>query len=301
MTCRSCQISWALGVVLMVMGEREAGQERLKRIAQSSEPRALRAYVLLANQASVDGRFDEAIDYYVEGSDRFPDRFSMRFNLGMTLIGQERFEEAVPVLEAALMLKPNAKSAWNNLGKSFVQLDRPRDAEACFLRTIALDERNLHAKWYLARILAERRAVALCDEDDRTGRLRQTVRRRLAVDRANEEHVDHSPVASKQSGALRRLDDLVDVDLAVTRRARAVRDRLEEVEVDAGSRVDAVDHPLDDTDLRGSSAIVITDEDRLHDDDARHVVGGHEHRREERHESTRDRRPSRSSRPSRGR
>ena len=124
--------------------------------------------MLLANQASIEGRFDEATGYYVEASDRFPDRFSMRFNLGMTLIGQERFEEAVPVLEAALMLKPDAKSAWNNLGKSFVQLGRPREAEACFLRTIALDERNLHAKWYLARILAERseteRANALYEE-----------------------------------------------------------------------------------------------------------------------------------------
>ncbi|MEE3328816.1 MAG: tetratricopeptide repeat protein [Myxococcota bacterium] len=162
------QADLALGVVLMLLDEREAGQARLERIASLSGPLATKARSLLINQASIDGRLDDVVGYHTQAIERFPDRFAIRVNLGMSLMDQDRYEEAVPVLEAALLLQPDAKVAWTTLGQAFVQLGRPEDAEVCFERTIELEKRSIYAKWYLARLVAERgekdRANALYEE-----------------------------------------------------------------------------------------------------------------------------------------
>ena len=150
------QADLALGVVLMVLGEKEAGQARLERIGHLSEPMASKAYSLLANQASIDGRPEDVVKHYLQGIELFPDEVAMRVNLGRSLFSQGRFEEAVPVFEAALVLKPRAKAAWVDLGRSFVRLGRTADAEVCFQRALALENRNISANWYLARIEAER-------------------------------------------------------------------------------------------------------------------------------------------------
>ena len=146
----------SLGVALMVLGESEAGQARLERISTLSDPIAHRAFLLLANQASIEERPDDVIRYYAQAVEHFPDTFVMRYNLAKTLADQERFEEAAPAFEAALMLKPGAKQAWTGLGQTLAELGRPFDAEVCFRRTIALDPGNIYARMYLARILAGR-------------------------------------------------------------------------------------------------------------------------------------------------
>lgn len=150
------QADLALGVVLMVLGEKEAGQARLERIGRLSGPIASKAHSLLANQASIDGRPEDVVKHYVQGIELFPDEVAMRVNLGRSLFSQGRFEEAVPVFEAALVLRPGAKAAWVDLGRSFVRLGRTADAEVCFQRALALENRNISANWYLARIEAER-------------------------------------------------------------------------------------------------------------------------------------------------
>lgn len=146
----------SLGVVLMVLGESEAGRARLERIAALSDPIANRAFLLLANQAAMEERPEDAIRYYAEAVERFPEWFAVRYNLANSLADQERFEEAAPIFESALMLRPRAKFAWTGLGQSFVELGRPLDAEACFRRTIALDSNIIYARMYLARVLSER-------------------------------------------------------------------------------------------------------------------------------------------------
>ena len=146
----------ALGVILLVLGEREKGQARVQRIAALPLPIAADAHTLLANEASKEGRYEDVAKHYAQAIEITPDNIILYVKLGKSLIGQSRFKEAIPILEAAIALQPGAAAAWLNLGRAFLQLDRPSDAEPCFRRVLEIDKRNLHATWYLARLAAGR-------------------------------------------------------------------------------------------------------------------------------------------------
>ena len=144
----------ALGVILMVLGEREEGKARIQRLAALPLPIAAQAHMLLANEASKEARYEDVAKHYAQAIEITPDDVPLRVKLGKSLIAQGRFQEAIPVLEAAIALQPEAAIAWLNLGRAFLQLDRTSDAELCFRRALEFDPRNLHAAWYLARLLA---------------------------------------------------------------------------------------------------------------------------------------------------
>jgi len=146
----------ALGVILIVQGESDAGQARIQRIAALPLPIAADAHALLANEASKEGRYEDVAKHLAQAIEIKPDDIVLYVKLGRSLIAQERFEEAVPILETAVELEPEAGAAWLNLGRAFVHLDRPSDAELCFQRALEIDKRNLHALWYLARLVAGR-------------------------------------------------------------------------------------------------------------------------------------------------
>ncbi len=146
----------ALGVILIVLGEREEGQARIQRIAALPLPIASDAHTLLANEASKEGRYEDVAKHYAQAIEITPDNIVLYVKLGKSLIAQSRFEEAIPILEAAVALHPRAGAAWLNLGRALLHLDRPSDAELRFRRVLEIDERNLHATWYLARLVAGR-------------------------------------------------------------------------------------------------------------------------------------------------
>ena len=144
----------ALGVILIVQGERDAGHARIEKIAALPLPIAADAHSLLAQEASKEARYEDVAKHYEKAIEITPDDIVLYVKLGRSLIAQSRFEEAIPVLEAAVALKPKAAVAWLNLGRAFLRLDRPSEAEPCFRRTLKIDKRNIHAAWYLARVLA---------------------------------------------------------------------------------------------------------------------------------------------------
>ncbi|MCH2184496.1 tetratricopeptide repeat protein [Myxococcota bacterium] len=144
----------ALGVILMVLGEREEGTARLQRLAALPLPIAAQAHTLLANEASKEARYEDVAKHYAQAIEITPDDFLLHVKLGKSLLAQGRFQEAIPVLEAAIVLQPEAPIGWLNLGRAYLNVDRASDAELGFRRALEFDPRNLHANWYLARVLA---------------------------------------------------------------------------------------------------------------------------------------------------
>jgi Flp pilus assembly protein TadD len=98
------------------------------------------------------GRLDEAIDSYrqsilIDNSDGW----SMN-NMGLILIEQERFEEALMPLARAVELEPEIPIFHNNLGVALERTGHYRAAEDAFRSVLTLDETYLKAEVSLARI-----------------------------------------------------------------------------------------------------------------------------------------------------
>ena len=74
------------------------------------------AYVLKGNSLDMLGKADKAVDAYRKGLKLDPGNYQLHFNLGVTLLRQEKFAEAEPEFIAALKTNPQYTSAHYMLG-----------------------------------------------------------------------------------------------------------------------------------------------------------------------------------------
>ena len=68
-----------------------------------------------------------------------------RNNLGLALIYDKRYEQAVDALEQAVELEPVEAYMWNNLGMAYEQLDRLDDARDAYDKAVAMDSDRAEA------------------------------------------------------------------------------------------------------------------------------------------------------------
>ena len=71
-------------------------------------------------------------------------------NLGLALIYDKQYEEAVETLEEAVELEPVTAYMWNNLGMAYEQLDRLEDARDAYAKAAEMESER--ARDSLARL-----------------------------------------------------------------------------------------------------------------------------------------------------
>jgi len=85
--------------------------------------------------------------------EKYPADFVAHFNLGAVLQAMGKFDEAVPYLNQALLIKPASATATNNLAVSLLMTDKVDQAIQEFRKSLALDPAYQNARFNLARAL----------------------------------------------------------------------------------------------------------------------------------------------------
>ncbi|MFL5730998.1 MAG: tetratricopeptide repeat protein [Cytophagaceae bacterium] len=88
-----------------------------KAIAKYPGEKQLKSvYVTYGNSLDALKQPDKALKIYDEGIKLYPDFYQLPFNKGITLTGQDKYEEALPCFQKAMMLNPKHASSHNAVG-----------------------------------------------------------------------------------------------------------------------------------------------------------------------------------------
>jgi Tfp pilus assembly protein PilF len=82
-----------------------------------ADPQLDNIYVMYGNSLDAMGKSDEAIEVYDEGILLHPDAYMIYFNKGITLTGQEKYKEALPVFETTVMKNPRHAGSHNAIAR----------------------------------------------------------------------------------------------------------------------------------------------------------------------------------------
>ncbi|MBI4412055.1 MAG: tetratricopeptide repeat protein, partial [Deltaproteobacteria bacterium] len=91
-------------------------------------PRKGRGYYGLGKAYQVEGRFEPAIEAYLEAIALRPDYFDAWLNLGVACKNLGRLEEAVRAYQGALRIEPDSAGAHHNLGNTYKKLGQIPEA-----------------------------------------------------------------------------------------------------------------------------------------------------------------------------
>ncbi|HSG82739.1 MAG TPA: tetratricopeptide repeat protein [Gemmatimonadota bacterium] len=137
-----------------VLLDQERAEEALQLIdeALALSPESSVGYRLQGRALHQLGRLDDAIDSYRQAIlIDHGDVWSMN-NMGLILIEQERFIEALLPLARAVGLEPEVPIFHNNLGVALERTGHYRAAEDAFRSVLALDETYMKAEISLLRV-----------------------------------------------------------------------------------------------------------------------------------------------------
>lgn len=101
-----------------------------------------------------------------------PESVSDLTALASELAGRGRIDEAIPYYEQALALEPENSTIRLDFARSLQNNDKPHDAEAQFLKVIAIDPANYEAHYYLAQLYLDAFPTR---SNDAIGHLQQVV------------------------------------------------------------------------------------------------------------------------------
>ena len=167
-----------IGYALGVMDSRaEDARPHIRRASQLVQRLSEKdRMVVAAWQAIVDSDFEEAIERFRVIVDRYPTDLESHWRLAQLLNGEERTEEAVSVLERAVVIDPNSPQIHNLLGGLYSFLGRHGEAIASRRRYVtatnepnAWDSLGLSYNWagdYDEALAAYERALRLKPDFD---------------------------------------------------------------------------------------------------------------------------------------
>ena len=114
-----------------------------------------------------EGRFEEAVAHYREALRLRPGFAEAENNLGIALVQTGRAAEALPHYEQALRLEPGYAEAESGFGTALVQAGRPQEAVAHFERAIRLKPGAAEAHGNLGIALARLNRLSEAVAEDR--------------------------------------------------------------------------------------------------------------------------------------
>ena len=116
-------------------------------------------------------------------------------NMALIMIGQERFEEALPPLARATQIDSSRAFFWNNLGMALERTGRYRSAEQAYSHAFEADEGHEKAYANLVRVqgVDEQPGVETIDLGDYAQRFIETMEDWKSAEAGNEDERSHSP------------------------------------------------------------------------------------------------------------
>jgi tetratricopeptide (TPR) repeat protein len=161
--------------------------------ADSNHADALHLMGLLSLQAE---QYDHAVEWIARAIRQDP-RPEYLASLGSTLQRQERYEEALKVLDKAIQLKPDDGELWRHLGDILVQLERFDQALMSFQQVLKLDPHHHDALYKSGALL------------NQIGRRKEAM---VHLDLGAGLHPDHAPTLQARARTLfnlRRFEESV--------------------------------------------------------------------------------------------
>jgi tetratricopeptide (TPR) repeat protein len=141
-------------------GDHARAAERLREAVDLS-PQFATAWNLLGTIAYQTGRYKQAEEYFRESLKQDPEAYPPLVNLGGALLSLNRFQESLPVNQAAVKASPGDALAHSQLGKNYFYLGRLDEAETHLKRAKALDAGHFsYPQVFLIEIYARKNQLA---------------------------------------------------------------------------------------------------------------------------------------------
>lgn len=125
--------------------------EEAYRASLAHEPTS-EAYELLGKFLVRKGDLDGAIETFDEGLRTMPRTTTLHYLMGRALLQRRELAQARIHIEAALADDHRSAPAWTTLGRVYMELDDPDAARYAFLRAVVLDDKDVEARFHLARM-----------------------------------------------------------------------------------------------------------------------------------------------------
>ncbi len=100
-----------------------------------------------------NGLYRDDITLYRETLKKYPDCWLAHNNLGLAMIRERRFQEAIKNFKRVLQINPNYSPVYNNLGEALIQLERPQEAIKYIRRSLELTPDSPEAHCNMGRIM----------------------------------------------------------------------------------------------------------------------------------------------------
>jgi cytochrome c-type biogenesis protein CcmH/NrfG len=137
----SAEAHAGLGKLLLERKQHEDAVRELGRAAQLAPDAP--GYSLGLAEALLDWRhFGPAYELLKAVQPKFGTLPDFKYKMGLALFGLNLFPQAIPQFEALVRERPKADSGWFSLGNSWAAMGKLNDAETCYRRAIALNDRN---------------------------------------------------------------------------------------------------------------------------------------------------------------
>lgn len=142
------------GQLLQEQGHIEDAQQCYIDILQK-DPQHSMALHLFGISLYQQNRYTEAVYLLQLAQAQSPDNSALCSDLGVVYLACENYEAALACLDKAISLEPDLCAAWNNRGAVLEKLDRLQDAETCWRQVLSLQPRHQDGLLNLARLLRE--------------------------------------------------------------------------------------------------------------------------------------------------
>jgi tetratricopeptide (TPR) repeat protein len=139
--------------LLVRFGAFEEAEKHLTK-ALALDAKHIGARLSRARQLAAQNRFDDALDLLRAPDLDVAEDFPVTFLKAEVLRAAERFQESIPISQAAVSKRPDSAPAYFGLSLSQLALKRAADATASFYRCLAL---RPDPSWYYARLQATQR------------------------------------------------------------------------------------------------------------------------------------------------
>lgn len=109
----------------------------------------------IGNRLNGQGKFDEAIDAFLEATRLSPATSEIYYNLGNCYRGCKKLEKAREAFERAIEIRPGYSDAYNNLGLTLCDLERREEAVAAYRKGLESAPKSISLWNNLGNVLKE--------------------------------------------------------------------------------------------------------------------------------------------------
>lgn len=151
---RAYTISGLMGVMYARIPDMEKAEPLMRHSLQSpTPPRNVNYFMALLGAGSK--HVDEGIEHLRAELKLYPDNRAARFMLVQMLSKQERYPEALPVIESMIKARPGDIQMMNTKAQVLFNMDRYDDAGGVLAEVLALDPEEPEALLLLANVLGK--------------------------------------------------------------------------------------------------------------------------------------------------